>query len=66
MRITDLLMHVLLVSNAFVKSIIYFTFDTMLVNEIVVLDAGLNHTACYHTLQTSLSHNSCLLVLSRT
>ncbi len=55
-------MHMFLVSNADVKSTDYCTFDTRLVSEIVVLDTGLNDTAYYHTLQTSLSHCYYLLV----
>ena len=56
MRITDLLMHTLLVSNAYVKSTEHRTYDIMLVSEVVVLDKGLKDAACCHTLQTSLSH----------
>ena len=50
-------MHTLLVSNAYVKSTEYHTFDIMLVSEVVVLAKGLKDAACCHTLQTGLSHS---------
>ncbi len=62
MKITDLLMHTLPVSTAYVKSTNYCISGTMLVNEVVVLDTGLNSAAYHHTLRTSLSNSQYLPV----
>ena len=62
MRITNLLMHTLPVSDANVKSTDYLMSGTMLINDIVVFDTGLSSAAYHHAVQTCLSNSQSLRV----